>query len=308
MKFALGTPAVILYPPITSPWEPQASGADVLGIARRADELGWDWLTVSEHIVMPIEMASVMGRRFPEALTAAAVLAGATRRIKLLTYVLVLGYRNPVLLAKQVATLDFLSGGRIVLGAGVGHLEREFLVLNAPFDGRGAIAEESIRAMRELWTSEHPSFQGDSVQFENIAFEPKPVQEPHPPILIGGNSKAAMRRAARLGDGWLPWLIGREELPPCLDYIRSQPEFDAGRPFEVVMPLNPPNVEDYSHREIGPTHEPGNRQEIVEEIGRLADAGVTVTQVVAPRTASVEQFLEWIEWFAREVMPAFRRE
>lgn len=306
MRFALGMPAVILYPPITSPWEPDAGGADILRVAREADQQGWDWLTLSEHIVMPTAMSEVMGRRFPESLTAAAVVAGATQRVKLLTYVLVLGYRNPVVLAKQVATLDFLSGGRCLLGVGIGHLEGEFAALDAPFRGRGAIADESIRAMKELWTNDQPSFHGKHVQFEDIVFEPKPVQKPHPPVLIGGNSRAAMRRAARLGDGWLPWLIGREEIPECLSYIREQPGFDSARPFEVVMPLNPPNVEDYSHREIGPTSQPGNREEILAEIHRLAEAGVTVTQVVAPRTSSVGQFLEWIDWFAREIIPPSR--
>ena len=299
-------PGLILYPPITSPWESDAGGADILRIAREADQQGWDWLTLSEHIVMPTAMSDVMGRRFPESLTAAAVIAGATQRVKLLTYVLVLGYRNPVVLAKQVATLDFLSGGRCLLGVGIGHLEGEFAALDAPFRGRGAIADESIRAMKVLWTNDQPSFHGKHFQFEDIVFEPKPVQKPHPPVLIGGNSRAAMRRAARLGDGWLPWLIGREEIPDCLSYIREQPGFDAARPFEVVMPLNPPNVEDYSHREIGATSQPGNREEILEEIQRLAEAGVTVTQVVAPRTSSVGQFLEWIAWFSREIIPQFR--
>jgi probable F420-dependent oxidoreductase len=303
MKFALGMPALILYPPIMSPWEPSASADDILRIAQSADAQGWDWLTISEHIVMPEEMAGVMGRRFPDSVTAAAVLAGTTKRVKLLTYVLVIGYRNPIALAKQIATLDFLSGGRIIPGVGIGHMQREFEVLNASYENRGAIADESIQVMKELWTSDDPMFRGEYFQFEKIAFEPKPVQKPYPPILIGGNSRAAMRRAARLGDGWLPWLITREKLPDCLSYVREQPEFDARRHFEVVMPLNPPNVEDYSHREIGPSRQPGNRDEIIEEIGLLREAGVTVTQVVAPKTSSVGQHIEWMDWFAREVMP-----
>lgn len=305
MKFALGMPALILYPPIMSPWEPSATGDDILRVARSADQQGWDWLTISEHIVMPEEMAGVMGRRFPDSVTAAAVLAGATKRVKLLTYVLVIGYRHPVGLAKQIATVDFLSGGRIIPGIGIGHMRREFEILNASYEKRGAVADESIRAMKELWTSDDPTFHGEHFRFEKIAFEPKPVQKPHPPILIGGNSRPAMRRAARLGDGWLPWLITREKLPECLSYIREQPEFDASRHFEVVMPLNPPNVEDYSHREIGSSRQPGNREEIVEEIGLLREAGVTVTQVVAPKTSSVDQHIEWMDWFARAVMPAF---
>jgi len=307
MKFALGTPAIINYPAIMSSWEPSATGADIVRIAQQADDLGWDWMTISEHVVIPNDMAGVMGRRFPDSLTAAAVLAGATRRIKFLTYVLVLPYRNPVVLAKSISTLDFLSGGRLGLGTGGGHLQKEFEAIGVSFADRGKLTDEYIRAMKELWTSDNPSFDGQFVKFSGIAFEPKPVQKPHPPIFVGGNSKPAMRRAARFGDGWLPWLVTREQLPGCLDYIRSQPGFDASKHFEVAMPMIIPNVEDYSHRELGATREPGNREEILEEVGRMKEAGVTLVQVVPPKTASVSQAIEWIDWFAREIFPAFRR-
>ncbi len=308
MKFGLGMPALILYPPVLSPWEPQATGADILRIARKADELGFDYLTVPEHIVMPDEMVEIMGRRFPEALSAAAVLAGATERISVLSYVLVLPYRHPVLLAKQIATLDFLSGGRITLGTAAGHLEREFEVLGVSYAERGALTDEYLLAMKELWTSDAPSFHGRYVQFDQIRFEPKPVQQPHPPLLIGGNSRPAMRRAATLGDGWLPWLVKRDQLAAHLSFIREQPGFaERGRPFEVVMPLAPLNVEDYTHRELGRTHAPKTRDAVIEEVGLLAEAGATTTLVAPPRTAGVDQFVEWMEWFAGEVMPVVRR-
>lgn len=309
MKFAMGMPGLILYPPIMSPWEASVSGPEIVRIARKAEETGWDWLTISEHVVMPVEMADVMGRRFPESVVAAGVLAGATTRIRLLPYVLVLGYRHPVLLAKQIATVDFLSDGRMLVGAGIGHLRGEFEALGVPFEQRGKIADEAIQVMRELWTSDTPRFRGEFFQVDNVVFEPKPVQRPCPPIYIGGNSRAAMRRAARFGDGWLPWLITRDRIPECLDYIRSRPDFGAERrhdDFEVVLPLTIPNVEDYTHRELGPTRQPGNRQEILDEIGAMRDAGVTVTQVPLPRTSSVDQCLEWIEWFAAEIIPEFR--
>jgi probable F420-dependent oxidoreductase len=307
MKFALAAPALILYPPIVSDWERSATGADVLRVARTADAAGWDWLTIPEHLVMPRAMADVMGGRFPEGLAAAAVLAGATERIKLLTYVLVLPYRDPVMLAKQIATVDFLSGGRFTLGTAVGHLEGEFEILRVPFAERGPRTDECIRAMKELWTSPTPSFKGRFVAFDDVVFEPKPVQRPHPPILIGGNSRPAMRRAATLGDGWLPWLVTREQLPGCLAYIREQPGFaERASSFEVVMPLAPLNVEDYTHRVLGETRQPHARAEILDEVGRLRDAGVTATQVVPPRTRSVDELVDWVEWFAAEIIPASR--
>jgi len=309
MKFALGMPGLILYPPIVGPWEADATPAELVGVAQRADELGWDWLTISEHIVMPNDMAGVMGRRFPDALVAAAVLAGATRRINVLTYVLVVPYRNPVVLAKQVATVDFLSGGRFLFGVGVGHAKGEFDAIGVPMADRDARTNEYLEAMVELWTKDDPRFDGKFVKFADIAFEPKPVQKPHPPILMGGNSKPAMRRAAKYADGWLPWLITRDQLPECLDYIRSRPEFDQRqrtRPFEVVMPVSPIKVEDYSHKIVGETAVPLGVDELIDEIGTHERAGVTVTQAAPPRTQSRAYFLEWIQWFAEEVMPAFR--
>src|SRR5690606_36253168 len=115
--------------------------------------------------------------RFPDSLLALAVLAGATERIELLTYVLVLPLRNPVVLAKQAATVDFLSNGRLLLGVGIGHAAREFAAIGVPFERRGARSDESIEALRELWTSEAPSYAGEFVSFSGIAFEPKPVRK-----------------------------------------------------------------------------------------------------------------------------------
>jgi probable F420-dependent oxidoreductase len=305
MKFGLGTPALILYPPVMSDWWRDVAGPDIVRIVQRADELGFEWATVSEHIVMPNEMVEIMGPRHPDALAAAAVLAGATERIKILTYVLVVPYHEPVVLAKQIATLDWLSGGRFVLGAAAGHLEREFDILGVPYRERGARTDEYLRAMKELWTHDKPSFQGKFVNFDRIAFEPRPVQKPHPPILIGGQSDAAMRRAAE-NDGWLPWLVKRPQIAEHLARIKEQPGFGAqDRPFEVIMPIATLNVEDYTHRELGRTVSPKTKDAIIEEVGLLAEAGVTGTMVAPPRARSREQFIEWMEWFAADVMPEF---
>lgn len=307
MKFALGMPGLILYPPLVGPWEPAASPSELVQIAVRADRLGFDALTVSEHIVMPDEMAGAMGRRFPDALLALAVLAGATERIELLTYVLVLPLRNPVVLAKQAATVDFLSNGRLLLGVGIGHAAREFEAIGVPFERRGARSDEAIEAMRELWTSDAPSYAGEFYSFSGIAFEPKPARKPHPPILVGGNSKPAMRRAAKYGDGWLPWLVTRGQLPDCLDYMRSQPDSRAAAgDFEVVMPVSEYKVEDYSHRQLGKTTMPASSQQMIDQIGLLRDAGVTMAQVAPPKTPSREHFIEWMEWFAADVAPHHR--
>ncbi|MFQ5471432.1 MAG: TIGR03619 family F420-dependent LLM class oxidoreductase [Dehalococcoidia bacterium] len=305
MKFGVAAPGMILYPPVASDWERDIDPADILKVARKADELGFEWLTIPEHIVMPNEMAETMGPRYPEAMGAAAFLAGATSRIRMLSYVLVLPYRNPVLLAKQIATVDFLSGGRITLGAAAGHLEKEFEVLNIPFHERGAQTDEFLRAMIELWTSDSPSFDGKYFQFDDIVFEPKPTQKPHPPILVGGNSRPAMRRAAALGDGWMPWLVTRDKLREHLEYLQEQPGFaERSRPFEVVTPLVVLNVEDYSHKELGRAKGPRTKEEVIEEIGLWAEAGVTGVLVGPGRTKSADHFIGWMEWFAAEAMSA----
>ncbi len=307
MKFGIGLPALILYPPVMSRWEPRAPASDIARVAQAADALGYDWVTVPEHIIIPDEMAEVMGPRYPEGWTAAAFLAGATQRIRVLTYVLVLPYRNPVVLAKQVATADFLSGGRVILGTAVGHMQREFDVLGVPFHARGRLTDEYLRAMIELWTNDRPAFHGKYVEFEGVVFEPKPVQKPYPPIWIGGNSRPAMRRAATYGDGWIPFLIRRQQIPGCLDYIRSQPGFqERPRQFEVVVPLATFQIEDYSHRELGKTTIPRGKEQTIEQIGLLRESGVTGVIAAMSRTPGVEQYIEWLAWFAAEIVPAFR--
>jgi probable F420-dependent oxidoreductase len=130
------------------------------------------------------------------------VVAGATERVKLGTTVLVVPMRNPVLLAKELATLDVLSGGRLILGAGVGWLKEEFEALDAPFDHRGARMDEYLEVIRRLWTEDDPSFAGEYYTLGNVASYPKPLQSPHPPIWIGGNTAPALQRAARIGDAW----------------------------------------------------------------------------------------------------------
>jgi len=298
---------LMLYPAVMSRWEPEAPASAATRVAQKADELGFDLVTIPEHIIIPHEMAEVMGRRYTESWTAAAFLAGATQNVRVLTYVLVVPYRHPVMLAKQIATLDFLSGGRTILGCAVGHMQREFELLGADFKERGPVTDEYLAAMKELWTAGEPTFHGKYVQFENVAFEPRPVQKPHPPIWVGGNSRPAMRRVARHGDGWIPYLVRKKQLPECLDYIRQQPEFQANpRDLDVVVPLATFNIEDYSHRELGKTEVPRGREQTIEEIGRWRDAGGTGVLANMRRTPNVEALIEQMEWFASEVMPAFR--
>ncbi len=297
------------YPPVTQDWERQMQPADYQLVARTADDLGFDAIAVPEHIVVPEEMVELMGPFWSHAMTVMAFVAGATSRIIVDSSVIVLPYHHPVILAKAVATLDVLSGGRVRLSIGVGHAEREFEILGVPFHERGRLTDEYLAAMIELWTSGSPAFRGAHLAFDAIAFEPKPVQSPHPPIWIGGNSEAAMRRAAR-HDGWYPWLIEADQVPACLDFIRSQPEFEhRSSSFDVALPLGTLGV-DEEHRPVGEhggrMSGPRGQAAIIDAIAHLADCGVTWTTAPIPEARSLAEHLEGLHWVAEEILPQFR--
>ena len=309
MRFATGLPGANLYPPVAQAWESAMSPEEFQLVARTAEEVGFDCISIPEHIVVPDEMVELMGAHWSHALTVMAFVAGATSRIEVDSAIIVLPYHHPVVLAKAIATLDVLSGGRVRVSVGVGHAEREFEVLGVPYRERGRIADEHLAAMIELWTRDRPSFQGRYVSFDGIAFEPKPRRSPHPPIIVGGNSEAAIRRAAR-HDGWFPWLITADELPACLDRLRDQPAFDRRTgPFEVVLPLAPVAV-DEDHRPLdgaaGRPRVPTGAQAVVDTVGHLQSLGVTQTMVPLPPARSLAEHLEGLHWVAEEVIPAFR--
>ncbi|HEV7994643.1 MAG TPA: LLM class F420-dependent oxidoreductase [Stellaceae bacterium] len=186
-------------------------------IAVEGEAIGYDYATISDHVVIPRDIEA----RYPysdtgefpgrsrgdrhEQLIAVAFIAGKTARLRLVTSVTVVPHRPAVLLAKMLATIDVLSNGRLTFGIGAGWMREEFEALGVPpFAERGHVTDEYLMACRELWTKDDPRFEGKYVKFANVLFEPKPVQRPHPPIWVGGESGPALRRTARLGDGWYP--------------------------------------------------------------------------------------------------------
>jgi len=186
-------------------------------IAREGERLGYDYLTVTDHVVLP-DMAepgypysesgafySTDSAHRHEILTLAAWLASVTARVRLVLAVLVVPHRPAVLAAKQLATIDVLSGGRLTVGIGAGWLKAEFdAVVTTPFAERGAVTDEYVAAFRTLWTETKPRIAGKYVHYDGLLLEPKPMQKPHPPIWVGGESGPSLRRAARLGDAWYP--------------------------------------------------------------------------------------------------------
>ena len=174
----------------------------LVDVAARAEALGYDSVWVSEHLFHASYVASRLGDKpYHEALVVLTAAAMATRQVRLGTSVLVLPWHHPARLAKQVATLDQLSGGRVTLGIGVAQTPDEFANLGVPYAARGALTDETIDALRCLWMNEWPDFQGKYYAFADLRFEPKPLQ-PHLPILVGGNSPRALRRVREKGDGW----------------------------------------------------------------------------------------------------------
>jgi probable F420-dependent oxidoreductase len=189
-------------------WLPNCRHLATPGIIRttagRAEELGYDSVWVSDHVVVPRANIPNFGEIVFDPLITLGVVAGATARVQLGTTVLIIPYRNAVVTAKMVSSLDALSGGRVVLGIGAGWVAAESAMLSVPFAERGPMTDEYLRAMRELWTSPAPSFSGRYTQFTDVVFEPKPIQKPHPPIWVGGHSRAALRRAVEFGATWHP--------------------------------------------------------------------------------------------------------
>ena len=244
-------------------------------LVRLAEAAGFDSVFAVEHVVVPDDYASVYpyapgGRlpggpsvSFPDPLIWLTWVAAATTRLRLMTAVMILPQRNPLVLAKEVATLDYLSGGRIELGIGVGWLKEEFDALGIAFERRGKRADEYVAAMRALWASDGASFAGEFVDFDKVNCNPKPIAK-SVPIVVGGHSEAAARRAGRLGDGFFP---AKGDLPALLDEMRRAAD-DAGRDADAIEVT------------WGGARVAGGGQADADEVGRLAEMGVD--RIVVP--------------------------
>ncbi|WP_020500462.1 TIGR03619 family F420-dependent LLM class oxidoreductase [Sciscionella marina] len=272
------------------------------------DALGYDTVSVSEHLGVPQFEVPRLGAYWQDALSVMAFAAAATRRIRLDTAVLVLPYHHPLRLAKALSTIDVLSGGRLNISVGVGHAEQEFVALGVPFAERGRITDESLAALTTLWSDSMPEYHGNHFTITGLAVEPRPVQRPRPPICIGGNSKPALRRAARY-DGWQPnpTGLGIEEIPPLLDYLRSQQDFDGKAETFDVNWLTPPGgaVLPTAFADMSAAGLTAERDRLIEAYaGEYRTIGITRTVIEAPAAiGSITEYLDFLRWFAEAVMP-----
>jgi probable F420-dependent oxidoreductase len=274
----------------------------VVQLASRAEALGFASVWVHDHVFNAGHVFRRIGDKpYYEPLTLLSYVAARTERVGLGTSVLVLPYHNPIRLAKTAATLDVLSGGRLILGVGVGAVAPESEAMGSPYAERGAITDEAIAVMKELWTKDDPSFAGKYHRFSGMPFSPKPLQRPHIPVLIGGNSRAAIRRAVRLGNGWHPLAVSPEMLRQGIHDLQEQAQA-VGRdvseiPVSLSMPLGPSGA---SRVALGTV--PG---EIVRNIQAYADVGVQLL-TISGHTDQMAEILPAMDMLAREVLPVFR--
>jgi probable F420-dependent oxidoreductase len=293
-----------------------ASRKTLMQAAQQAEALGYDSVWAADRLVMPWKINTSYpyskestfivppDRPFFDTLTCLAFLAGCTENIKLGMSVMVLPYRHPLHWAKIATTIDQLSTGRLILGVGVGWMEEEFAAMNAPFAERGKVSDEQLTLLRQLWTEEHITFRGKYYNADDIAFNPKPYQRPRLPIWVGGEGKAAQRRAGRFGDAWFPYFvrITPEELAARYENARAETK-KAGRDADEVelacclpvelTPTAGPQITDYLK---------GSIEQVTERLKQFINIGVIHIglQFMIPHYPERQ---EQIERFAREALP-----
>ncbi len=295
MKFGLCLPT----------FESIATRGAILRAAQLAEEGDWDSVWVTDHVLMAPGQEHPYGHLF-EAITTLAYVAGITQRVKLGTSILVLPARNAILVAKEIAALDQLSQGRVILGIAPGWNEREFGFLGADFHKRGRLLDEQIAVMRALWSQPNPSFDGKFHHFKDTLFSPKPVQA-NIPIWVGGNSPAGIKRAARLGDGWhvtgsVPDHVKQtfDTMRPMIKdraftlSVRSEVTLDGKLPIDFNGPDGSPR------RRLGPTI-----ADMIRDIEAYRNVGVEY-MVFVLRDDEMAPMEKHIKEIAREVLPRFK--
>jgi probable F420-dependent oxidoreductase len=285
-------------------WQLSVREAETLAL--KAEELGLDGVFVPDHILAPPATAQHYGPSWPDPFSLLAFLAGRTQRIRVGASVIVLPYRNPLVTAKAAATVDQVSGGRFILGIGVGWDEEEFRNLGLPFRQRGAMADEYIRVIKAAWSADRPSFAGKYLSFSGSTFAPRPAQTPHPPIWVGGMpgviSSPALRRVALLCDAWHPLGLSLDDLAKGIGMIREMAG-KAGRADEVgVAPRNMLGLAD-NPKGSGRGAFEGSADEIAADIRRAQALGCQWLTFDLPR-GDVAGMVRAMERFAKEVRPA----
>jgi probable F420-dependent oxidoreductase len=294
-------------------------------VAQATEQLGFSLITVNDHVVVPRDI----GSRYPysedakwagaagghnfDVLAMLAFLAGCTDRIGLMSSVMVVPHRQPILTAKMLATIDVMSEGRLIVGCGAGWMKEEFEALETkPYEDRGRVTDEYIEAFKALWTQDAPAYQGKHVTVDNLMFEPKPFRKPHPPIWIGGESQPARRRAAKLGDAWYPGSINPQfrldtperlaaawtEVQGMAEKAKRDPK-SLGLTYVVLTPVDwtAKNGHDTPRRIFT-----GSSADMAADAAAFAKIGVSHLNLTF-QAATVQESLDRMQRFAEEVLP-----
>ena len=307
MKFGFNLPATL-------------DGQELLAFARRADELGFESIWSGDHIVLPTagtdqypyttdgSFQRPASAPYHEMMTLLSFVAGATERVKIGTTVIILPYRDPVVMAKMFSSLDVLTGGRVICGVGVGWLEKEFDTLRVPYAERGPMSDECLEVMRCLWTEDEPEYHGRFFDFDGIRMYPKPAQKPHIPIWVGGHTGRALRRTARYGDAWHPTRQTPEFVAKMLPRLAAHCEYAGRDVADITISLK----RSLFFTDLGLTESGGVRtggaliastQQVIDDALHCRELGIHQLTYDF-RTPGPDDCIRTIEHFAEKVVPA----
>jgi probable F420-dependent oxidoreductase len=283
-------------------WELEAGPAEMQAVARQADASGFLYVGVCDHTAIPRRLARAMGTTWYDPVATLAWVAGFTERVRLLTHVYLAALRHPLRAAKELATLDRISGGRLIVGVGTGHVIEELEILGTPYAARGRRLDEAIDALGVALVEEFPIIDGPTWRASDLAVAPRPVQSPRPPIWVGGSTEAALRRAAARGDGWLPQGSSRQELPEQIATLcRLRDELAGGAPIEIGtitewLYVGTPRFE------VPPGTLAGSPEALAGSLEELVAMGVCQLQVRFPSRGASE-LCDQMAAFAEQVAP-----
>lgn len=295
---------------------PFHDGASMIRFARAAEDQGYDSVWGSDHVVFPTSFESKYPYSetgdFPlpgqvpwvEEVTSLAFVAGATSRIRLGTSILVLPYRHPVLNAKTLAAVDVLSGGRLICGVGAGWMREEAEAMGMPFDDRGTRTDEHIEVLKALWTMDEASYSGKYYSVPPVRSQPAPLQKPHPPIWVGGHEPAALRRAARYGDGWHAYRLNADEMREKSAYVKQKAKEYGRDPVAITLSVRAPLIISDTSLSIDRAFA-GTPDDLKRQVSAYEELGVECIVFEPPLMEGIDRSIADCERFAKEVAPEF---
>ncbi len=304
----------------------QMAGTEAIArVALEAEDMGYDSVWVSDHIVVPDEDVERFGKGYYDLFSVLAYVAAITQRVSLGTSIFIIPLRNPLHAAQIAATVDQLSGGRLILGVGAGSAEPEYQAMGVPWNERGAIFDEALSVLKHVWTVDSPNFQGSYFNFSGINSFPQPMQQPHPPLWVGGGSRRSIRRAAEFGDAWHPTRPSFQLLEEGIPRLRRLAERAGRDPDSIQIAARHPMK--IMERTPAPTTATApsvgapavwplvdTAERVAETVNRFQEAGVshlvmdTFYSIPELHQETVDSVLVTMERFAQNVISQFDRD